>query len=451
MRIGVVTCLEATLGGNYQYDFTLLKALECWRAAGASHEFVFFTWEPDHPAAASLKERGWTVLSLRTPTTKDRLRQIVGEGPHREAWRWLRRQWLAWHGRGEARQVGAKPPPLDPNHIQWRPPLRRWLRRCGVELMIYGQAGPVCFEAAIPYVTPIHDLQHWVQADFADEWGRAEWEFREYYLRNAARYATQLLADSDIGKEDILRIYGPYGVTSDRVKVLPFLPAHYLAVDVSPAERNRVRAAHRLPGRYLFYPAQFWPQKNHRRIVEAMALLKRGHGVESSIVLCGAHSNPLREKTFQEVMALVEQHGLAGRVRYLGYVPDEDMSALYAEATALVMPTYLGPTNIPVLEAWAFGCPVLTSDMRGIREQVDDAGVLVDPYSVESIADGIRRLWTDDALRRDLAQRGRQRLAAYTPEDFRKRLVGSVEEAVERVRAGKTPRFDPPDAVDDAR
>jgi glycosyltransferase involved in cell wall biosynthesis len=60
-----------------------------------------------------------------------------------------------------------------------------------------------------------------------------------------------------------------------------------------------------------------------------------------------------------------------------------------------VMPTFFGPTNIPVLEAWAFGCPVLTSDIRGIREQVGDAALLADPTSVEAIADGIHQLWTD--------------------------------------------------------
>ena len=79
--------------------------------------------------------------------------------------------------------------------------------------------------------------------------------------------------------------------------------------------------------------------------------------------------------------------GLEGELRYLGYVPDEDMSGLYAGAVALVMPTFFGPTNIPVVEAWTFGCPVLTSDIRRIREQAGNAAVLVDPRSVEAIAD----------------------------------------------------------------
>jgi glycosyltransferase involved in cell wall biosynthesis len=93
------------------------------------------------------------------------------------------------------------------------------------------------------------------------------------------------------------------------------------------------------------------------------------------------------------------------------------------------------PAFFPVLEAWAVGCPVLTSDLRGIREPCADAALLVDPRSVESIAEGIRRLWTDASLRATLAERGRKRSAAYTPEDYRRRLLEILEEAKRRVRA----------------
>src|SRR3989475_11210275 len=117
-------------------------------------------------------------------------------------------------------------------------------------------------------------------------------------------------------------------------------------------------------------------------------------------------------------MRLRSQLGLEGEIRYLGYAPDEDMSGLYAGAAALVMPTFFGPTNIPVLEAWAFGWRVLTSDIRGVREQVGDAALLADPTSVEAIAGGIRRLWTDREVGRALSDLGRRRLSAYTPEDY---------------------------------
>jgi glycosyltransferase involved in cell wall biosynthesis len=132
-------------------------------------------------------------------------------------------------------------------------------------------------------------------------------------------------------------------------------------------------------------------------------------------------------------MALAHRLGLSDQVHHLGRVPDEVMSGLYAEALALVMPTFFGPTNIPPLEAWAFGCPVLCSDIRGIREQIGDAGLLVPPRSTEAIAEGMYRLWTDRHLRHQLAARGRRRLAEYTPEDFRRRLADIICQANELV------------------
>ncbi|MHC4505831.1 MAG: glycosyltransferase family 4 protein, partial [Planctomycetota bacterium] len=236
---------------------------------------------------------------------------------------------------------------------------------------------------------------------------------------------------------DILRLYGPYGITPDHVKVLPFLPACYLAADVPRSDRRRVRENHRLPERFLFYPAQFWPHKNHVMVVRALGLLERERGVRAPIALCGSHSGEHRETTFREVMTRARALGVCEQIRYLGYVDDEDMSALYAEAAALVMPTFFGPTNIPILEAWAFGCPVITSDIRGVREQAGDAAILVDPRSVEAIAEAIHKVWTDEGLRRKLAARGRRRLAAYAPVDYRRRLTDIVEEAAARIRSGK--------------
>jgi len=288
----------------------------------------------------------------------------------------------------------------------------------------------------------IHDLQHRLQPEFPEVSANGEWERREYRFRNGARYATLLLTDSEVGKEDILNCYGPYGVTPDRVKVLPFIPACYLAQDVPEGERRRVRATYHLPERYLFYPAQFWPHKNHIRIVQALGLLKQAHQVKIPVVFCGSHDGEIREATFREVMTLRCQLGLEEEIRYLGYVPDADMSGLYAGAAALVMPTFFGPTNIPVVEAWRFWCPVLTSDIRGIREQAGKAAVLVDPRSVEAIADGIYQLWTDESLRNVLADAGRQRLAAYTPDYYRRELMAILEDAKARIRS-ETGRMKP--------
>jgi glycosyltransferase involved in cell wall biosynthesis len=109
------------------------------------------------------------------------------------------------------------------------------------------------------------------------------------------------------------------------------------------------------------------------------------------------------------------------------------MSALYGIADALVMPTFFGPTNIPVVEAWSLGCPVLSSDIRGVREQVGDAGILVDPTDSHAIADAMYRLATNDALRVELRGRGFERVARYSAIDFASRLCEILETANEMI------------------
>src|SRR5256885_8021272 len=198
----------------------------------------------------------------------------------------------------------------DPDVVRFRPEIGQWFRSCRVDLMVYCAHTSLSFEAGVPYIMAIHDLQHRLQPDFPEVSANGVWEEREYCFRNGARYATLLLADSEVGKEDILHFYGPYGVTPDKVKVLPYLPACYLALEVSESERQRVRTIYRLPERYLFYPAQFWPHKNHTRIVQALGLLKQEHGRKIPVVFSGACTGEIRERTFREVISLSSQLGL---------------------------------------------------------------------------------------------------------------------------------------------
>ena len=224
MRIGIVPAVARSSGGIYQYSLTMLRALDQWSDDGCEDEFVVFA--EDYPCRTlSLNGRGWIFkppMPLPSPSLLQKMvgiaRWIVGEGTHRDAWRWLRQrlQRVLRQGKSLLR---------NPDVVRYRPEANQWFSNCGVDLMIYPMPNPLSFEAGVPYIMAIHDVQHRLQPEFPEVSANGEWEGREYYFRNGARYATLLLADSEVGKEDILNFYGPYGVTPDRVKVLPFLPA----------------------------------------------------------------------------------------------------------------------------------------------------------------------------------------------------------------------------------
>ncbi len=184
-----------------------------------------------------------------------------------------------------------------------------------------------------------------------------------------------------------------------------------------------------LPERYLFYPAQFWPHKNHLRLVEALGILRR-RDIRVPLVLTGSWSGTLRERTFEKMMSHARSLNVDEQLTVLGYVPDSDMAGLYRRAAALVFPTFFGPTNLPIVEAWALGCPVVTSDIRGIREQVGRRGSPRRPARAGG-ARGRNRTGLDRrGTSRRLVERGRARVQAFSPEDFRRRLKEILDRAV---------------------
>ena len=416
MKIGVVPFVNPFSGGLYQYSLTMLEALSRISESGED-AFALLVSQIEECAllfdAAPIRYGGMRLEPLfRVDLSEPEAAASAANPP--------------------------APPKPNPDVIQFIRAYYDAHRASGFDWLLFTSPHPPPFERGLPYVAPVHDLQHRLQPEFPEVSADGEWDRREYQFRNLTRLAVLVIVDSEVGKEDVLNCYGEFGVTDDMVKVLPFLPANYLSVEVSPAERARVRAKLALPERYFFYPAQFWPHKNHLRVVEALHILDGGAPVH--MVFSGGHGHGgdhARAGNFRTVMQAVTRYGLEDRVHYLGFVPNQDLSAIYAESAGLVMPTFFGPTNIPILEAWGFGCPVITSDIRGVREQAGDAALLVDPRSSEAIAEAMRQLWEDAETRTRLTQRGRARLAEYTPDDFRRRLAEIIDEAGARVRAGR--------------
>ncbi len=403
LRIGIHPNLKPHDGGVYQYSLTMLESLHVWsqsEAGAFSHEFVVFAHDGQHPALAKLTEPSWSIQTFRPP----------------------------WSPEGSP---SSKCLP-DPSNPQSQPDMHRWLIECGIELMIYPSPHRLSFETDVPFIMSIHDLQHRLQPEFPEVSADGEFERREYLFLNATKTATLLIADSEVGCEDIIDCYD---VDPAIVKPLPFLPKSHPSENVSVEGTDFVKMKYSLPEDFLFYPAQFWSHKNHVRLIEALGILKQQSDLRIPLVLSGSWSGTLREQVRADVISRAKEMGIENQLHLLGYVPDEDIKNLYMSAKSLVMPTFFGPTNIPVLEAWSHSCPVLCSDIRGISEQCGDAAVLVNPTDVKSIAEGIRRHWTDDKLRMNLIAKGLKRLASYTPKDYNTRLQAIIHDACANVQA----------------
>jgi glycosyltransferase involved in cell wall biosynthesis len=425
LRIGIAPLTNETGGGAYQYGQTMLSVLADLRSR-REEELVVLA-DDLRAGDPLLSGIAWEIAPL-TPQGRGRRALWAAKRLVRDRLT-LRQRELIGRLRSLLRR-GADEVAPEPGASRRRDDVRAWLERLGVGLVVYPAVSPIAFEAGIPYVLAVHDLMHRVHPEFP-EFAGSEAAEREYLFRNGVAGAAVVLVDSEIGKEDVLEFYGGL-IEPERIAVLPFLPG--VPPTVRPDDRERVRRAHRLPERYLFYPAQLWPHKNHRLVVEALAELERAHGVEAEVVFVGSKLGEFRRRNHAQLVVRARELGVERRVHYLGYVPAGDMAALYAEAAALVMPTFFGPTNIPVLEAWALDCPVITSDIRGVREHAGDAALLVDPTSPGALAEAIRQVWVEEETRAELARRGRTRLGLYTRDDFAARLNDVLDQATALAR-----------------
>lgn len=431
MRVGILVPLSDSRSGTYQHIRTLLGTLGELAHEGLLGGVVILTNQPQHPVLRESRGDGVFVVSAplffnEPPTLRSRLRKVA----RAVAPPWFRL--AVRHVRNRIR------PAIEPNAVAastflLADPVDHRLSKAAqcldIDLLVVPYQADTAYRTGVRSVMFVLDIQHRLHPEFPEVSADGEWEARERVHANAAKHVAVLVADSEVGREDLLSAYAGCGLTEERVAVLPFLPSLNMRDEATLDEREAVRTKHRLPESYAFYPASFWPHKNHQRLVQAVALLRHQLGLDVPLVLCGSHSGELAGATFTKLMSSARDLDVLDLVQYIGRVDDEDLSALYAGATLLAMPTFFGPTNIPIVEAWCAGCPVITSDIRGVREQVGDAGILVDPESPVDIAAGIASVWDQPELRAALADRGSLKLERYSTDRYRRDLAQILAKA----------------------
>jgi len=166
------------------------------------------------------------------------------------------------------------------------------------------------------------------------------------------------------------------------------------------------------PG-YLFYPANFWPHKNHVTLLLALRHLRETYGLDPRVVLVGDDRG-----TLDFVWQKASELGVLSQIRYLGFVHESVLASLYHHAAALVFLSFFGPGNIPPLEAFALGCPAILSDVPAAREQAGEAALYFRPDDPVELAEKIATVLRDPVMRKTLVTRGRQRGQMYTPKVY---------------------------------
>ncbi|MFO1111711.1 MAG: glycosyltransferase family 1 protein [Bradyrhizobium sp.] len=254
-----------------------------------------------------------------------------------------------------------------------------------------------------PFAYTLHDLQEF---HYPQNFTALQRNFRRSVYLRLSKRARQIVCESEYVKSDIVRLLD---VSADRVAVITAPP---LLPERGTMKLEAVRARLGLPERFIFYPAQFWPHKNHLRLVEAFRQIV-AREPDLKLVLTGRERDE-----YHAVMRAIGDAGLERNVQHLGYIEQADLQAIYHLALALVMPSLFESVSIPVYEAFQAGTPVVASNILSFPEQVGDAGLLFDPLSSSAIAESVLRVVGDPALARTLVERGRARMVAMTPQRY---------------------------------
>ena len=313
-------------------------------------------------------------------------------------------RWLGPHGIGRfarelfSRLPGAEPLSNAPDKLSIVNPLWLWrtLKRSQPDIYFTPGFNPPLGNPC-PFVFAIHDLIH------LDVPGERDFVKRAYYetvVRPATRRADGVVTISQFSQR---RISEWSGLPEERIRVIGV----GVSDDFRPAGPKR---AHCKP--YLLFVGNSKPHKNLKRLLQAFA--RSGLAGDFDQLLCAPE-----ERTTLE---WIGESGLMGAVTVTGPLADAELAAAYRGAAALVFPTLYEGFGLPALEAMACGVPVLTSALTSLPEATADAALVVDPYNVEAISAGMRRLVEDSDLRGELARRGLARARLFVWDDVVTRL-----------------------------
>ena len=190
-----------------------------------------------------------------------------------------------------------------------------------------------------------------------------------------------VFAESEAGKQELMK-YTPLG--EHKIRVVPIFGGGLIELNVSNETIAKVLNKWNLKkAEYFLYPAQYWAHKNHVGLLNGFAQYLYEYP-NTKLILCGSDKG---NKSY--ILETIKNLGIEANVVVCGFVSDEELSALYRNAKALVMASYFGPTNMPPIEAMDFGIPVVCSDIDGHKEILGEAGIYFDAMNYESIKNAL--------------------------------------------------------------
>ncbi len=253
-------------------------------------------------------------------------------------------------------------------------------------------------------ILTVHDLSYVRAPETAHP---AQKAFLDRAVPYSVQRADHVLADSEATKQDLIALYR---TPAEKISVLlsGINPLYRPITDIEALAQTRQR--YNIPASvpYIFSIGTIQPRKNYARLIEALHRL--GSAYQDYHIVIAGGKGWLESPIYQTV----QQFNMGKRVHFTGFVADADVPALYSDAICTAYPSLYEGFGFPVLESMACATPVLTSTVSSLPEVAGPAALMVDPYSIAAIAEGLRRLLDDESLRQQLIMAGQEQIKRFT-------------------------------------
>lgn len=285
---------------------------------------------------------------------------------------------------------------------------------------VYYPQPEICKSFDVPFITTVWDMGHFSTPYFPETSYGDEYDRRNDSLSALLPRAFRVVRESNAGKAEAV---SHYNLDEHKVVVAPQFPGEVSSLSLSDNKIDEyIKSILPHDDNFIFYPAQFWPHKNHVNLFRALHELKE-KGIDIKLVLTGSNKG-----NWEYVSKYIKEYRLENAIVNLGFVDNIDLYCLYKRAQALVYPSMMGPSNMPIVEGLALSCPVVCSNLEGHQEQAESAAEYFDPADPSSIAESIKKVLEDETYRKTMILTGESLIKKkYDLQNCFKELIYSLD------------------------
>lgn len=214
--------------------------------------------------------------------------------------------------------------------------------------------------------------------------------FYNLFFKHSLKHANKIVVDSVSTKNDLVTKF-----SIDKQKIFVIYPSYKDTTPTLKITKFNINYP------YLLYIGTLEPRKNIQLILNAFVTLQKNKTIPHKLILCGK-----KGWLYDDIFKTIKNNHLEDEVIYLGYITNEEKKWLFQHSDVFIYPSFYEGFGIPVIEAMANGCPVITSNVSSLPEVVGQAGIQINPFSKEQLTQSIEKVLTDSKLRRSMIEKG---------------------------------------------